>query len=101
MLTVEIDGIWCSKCRTLHPALYWHEKYDTYEMNRYERWVRNKEKRPALFKDAKYIDVLPIKDLEECNAGKCVICGTPTHFRRLSNKHYVCCNECKYADGYE
>ena len=101
MIDIEIDGIWCPECRKLHPTLFWHDKYDTYELNRYERWIMEKKKRPKLFENADYEDDLPVKDLEECDMGKCVICGALTHFRRLSNKHYVCCDECKYADGYQ
>ena len=101
MINIEIDGIWCPKCRDFHPVLYWHEKYDDYEMNRHKSWLETKKKHPLLFQDAEYVDTLPDLDLEECTVGLCVICKTPTHFRRISNGHYVCSNECKFADGFK
>lgn len=101
MINIEIDGIWCPNCRHFHPTLFWHEKYDSYKMDRYEHWLKNKEKRPLLFQNTEYEDTLPVLDLEECDIGLCVICKTPTHFKRLSNGHYVCSDECKFADGYK
>ena len=26
---------------------------------------------------------------------------TATHFKRISNGHYVCSDECKFSDGYQ
>ena len=37
MIKIEIDGIWCKKCQELHPTLFWHEKYNDYELNRKEK----------------------------------------------------------------
>ena len=99
MITCEIDGIWCPKCRELHPTLMWHEKYNDYELNRKERFEENKRKRPNLFKDAKYVDNLYIKELEEMKEqGNCIVCNDLTYFKDLKLGNYVCSDECKYKN---
>ena len=98
MINVQIDGIWCKKCQQIHPTLFWHEKYDNYELNRKVKWLENMKKH---FPNEKleYKDTLYIKDLEECNnIGSCIICGTKTHFKHTTTKNYICSDECKYKD---
>ena len=102
MIICEPDGIWCSKCKTLHPTLFWHEKYNDYELNRKENFEENKRKRPQLFKDASYIDYLPQKNLfENKEMGKCIICGELTYFQHTLTNNFVCSDECKYKDKEE
>ena len=85
MICIEPDGIWCKKCQKMHPTLFWHEKYNDYELSRKERWFES------------------IKGLkQEEQEGNCVICNTPTFFKTIETDNYVCCDECKYKElGYE
>ena len=99
MITCEIDGIWCPKCRKMHPTLFWHDKYKDYELNRKENFEENKKKRPLLFKNSEFIDNLSSKNLEQMQMeDNCIICGTKTFFKDITTQHYVCCDECKYED---
>ena len=38
MICCDSDGIWCPKCRQMHPSLYWHEAYTDYLLDRKEKW---------------------------------------------------------------
>lgn len=98
MITVVPDGIWCKECRTLHPTLFWHKKYNDYELDRKERWQKSVKKHFSGV-DAEYADNLHIKELlQEDTEGKCVVCGTKTYFKHTTTGNFVCCDECKYAD---
>ena len=44
MINCVLDGIWCPKCKTLHPTLYWHNKYNDYLLNRKEQFEEMKNK---------------------------------------------------------
>ena len=97
-IDVWIDGIWCRKCRDLHPTLYWHDKYDDYLLDRREQWEESKKKRPALYGDAEYVDDLPVHGLKQEDVrGPCAVCGCETYFKHLQMDKYVCSDECKYA----
>lgn len=99
MINCVLDGIWCPKCKTLHPTLYWHNKYNNYLLNRKEQFEEIKKQRPQLLKDAKYIDTLPSKNLEEEKIeGNCIICNSKTFFKSTLTNHYICSDECKYKD---
>lgn len=98
MINIEIDGIWCKKCQELHPTLFWHEKYNDYELNRKEKW-KEMMKKHFPNENVEYKDTLPIKNLEECKEqGSCIICNTLTYFKHTITNHYVCSDECKYKD---
>lgn len=100
MINCEIDGIWCPKCKELHPTLYWHQKYNDYLLNRREVFEENKKKRPKLFGDAEYTDSLFMKELEESSEmGKCVCCEGETFFKNTKTGNFVCSDECKYKDN--
>lgn len=98
MVNVIIDGIWCDKCKEMHPYLFYHEKFDDYELNRKEQWEKSINKHFSN-EHIEYVDTLPMKGLKEENTpGKCIICNTLTHFKNLETDHYVCSNECKIKD---
>ena len=98
-INVEIDLLPCNKCNKWHPTLYWHDKYDDYLLDRYEKWLESKKKRPKLFKGAVYVDSLPAKGLEERELqGNCCVCGHKTYFVSVRTKRYVCSDECRYID---
>ena len=97
MVTVKIDGIWCKKCRKNHPTLYWHKKYDEYELNRKERWEKV-ALRIHIDKET-YQDNLFVKGLVEvAEPGNCNICGCLTHFKTIETDNFVCGDECKYKE---
>lgn len=41
-VNIILDGCGCPKCKDFHPTVFWHKKYDEYELNRYRgsfcRW---------------------------------------------------------------
>ena len=90
MVNVEIDGVWCPKCKTFHPTLYWHEKYNDWLVNR-------KNKHPEICKRFKinthYLDGM---DVSECMSSKCVVCGDITNYTDKQTGDPVCSDECKY-----
>lgn len=98
-VNIILDGCWCPKCKDFHPTVFWHKKYDEYELDRYEQFLEMKRKRPQLMKDAVYTDHLPSKGLvEHSESKKCAICGTMTHFSSIKTGRYVCSDECKYKE---
>lgn len=98
-IDIELDLFPCDKCDEWHPTLHWHDKYDNYLLNRRERFEETKAKRPILFSDAEYHEVLPTLQLiEDKNQNNCCICGCVTHFINRITLHPVCSDECKYAD---
>ncbi len=98
MICIQPEDIWCKKCNKFHPTLMWHEKYNSYELDRKKQWENTIEKHFPMYKEsATFIDCLHIKGLKEDeNLGKCEICGSNTFFRELTTDKYVCCDECKY-----
>lgn len=90
MVDIQIDGVWCPKCKTLHQTLYWHEKYNDW-------LIRRKEKHPEICKrfgiNTYYLDDM---DVIECNTSKCVICGEETNYIDKQTGKPVCSDECKY-----
>lgn len=102
MITVEIDGYYCKTCQQWHSLLSRHEKFDSYLLNRKEKFEEAKKKRPMLFGDAEFVDTLPARKLEENNAQEpCAVCGDLTFFRNAITKHFVCSEKCRYADNGE
>lgn len=102
-IMVDIDGIWCKKCQKMHPTLMWHEKYNDYELDRYEKWKKMIDKHFPNLKDGdvypEFKDSLSVKGLKENNEkGVCIICKTPTYFKSLKTDEFVCCDECKYIN---
>lgn len=101
MVNIEIDGYYCKKCEEWHPELFWHEKYNDYEMNREERY-RKAIKR--FLKDGEleppFEDTLAIRGLEECSeSGECIICKYNTFFKSLRTGNFVCSKKCKFKDN--
>ena len=98
MINVKLDGIYCKECNTLHPTLFWHKKYNDYELNREENYHKMMIKHfPNI--EYTYKDNLYIKNLEETKElNECVICKTLTYFKHISTNNYVCSDECKYKD---
>lgn len=96
MINIEIDGIWCPKCREMHPSLFWHNKYNDYLKDRKERYYKNLER---FYKEKNLIpefeDNLERLGLCETVEGKCVICRSLTNFKSIETGNYICCNECK------
>lgn len=102
MVDIEIDGIYCPKCRELHPTLFWHDKYNEYLMpsicynNRRAAGARfgieySDEECQEAYR--KRLDLMQI-DLMEYN-GACVICSSTTRFIDIRTKKFVCSDECK------
>ena len=101
MVNIEIDGIYCSKCRGLHPTLYWHDKYDEYLTpcdcsKKYKAVVVRFgiEYNDEEFKKAyqKRLDSKQIKMMERVS--KCTICTSVTKFVDVNTGKYVCSDEC-------
>ena len=90
MIDIEIDGVWCPKCKTLHPTLYWHEKYDNW-------LVKRKEKHPEICQrfgiNTNYLDGMSVI---ESKGGKCVVCGCDTDYADKKTRVSVCSDECRY-----
>ena len=103
MICIEPDGIWCKKCQKMHPTLFWHDKYNDYELFRKEQWIKSMKSFIENVNEDDYIDSLPIKGLKEENIeGKCIICNSSTFFKTIKTNNYVCCDECKYKElGYD
>ena len=100
MVCIDIDGIWCNKCKKMHPTLMWHIPYNDYELNRKEKWELMKKHKPELFRKAEFVDSLYFKKLKENNIEeKCYICGNLTFFSNMITGHYVCSDKCKYIDN--
>lgn len=99
MVDIEIDGIWCKKCKTFHPTLMWHEKYDSYQLDDSKR-INDIKKRfseydPELSRER----ALKIKELKIMKEQRpCIICGDNTFFVNIKTNNYVCSDECKYCD---
>lgn len=105
-ISVEINGIFCPKCNTLHPTLFWHEKYDDYIaetkyieklINAHERFELTIGKDDAQRNFLGYLETLEIKKTKSTN--KCVNCSAKTSFKNKKTNNYVCSDECKYADN--
>ena len=105
-IDIEIDGIYCSKCKCLHPTLFWHEKQSGYLDK--EIWIENYQKTIYKFRNL-YDDVIDfnlaykqeliikklfLSDVE----GNCVICGCKTKFVHSKTNNFVCSDECKCID---
>ena len=90
MLDIQVDGIWCPKCKTLHPTLYWHDKYDD--------WLKNKKERhPSICeKFGINIDYLHGLSIVECETSNCIVCGAKTNYADEETGNPVCSDECKY-----
>ena len=105
MLCEKIDGIYCDKCKTMHPTLFWHELYDDYRkpLEEYIPYIKQMHERFAqmTITDAEaiehYNDLMRILKLERCDEkGKCEICGTLTHYKYTPANKYICSDKCKY-----
>lgn len=101
MVCVEIDGIYCPKCRDFHPTLYWHRKYNEYLMPSqcYKSHRAARARFGAKTSDeecqADYQQRLEWKKINYIeNAGTCVICSTTTNFMVVDRGEYICSDEC-------
>ncbi len=106
--SIEIDGIFCPKCNTLHPTLFWHEKYDDYidETKYIEKLIKaNKRFGSVVSKDdiqRDFIRYLKTLEIDKTKiSGECVICTAKTSFKNKKTNNYVCSDECRYADNEE
>jgi len=105
-IDIEIDGIYCPKCKCLHPTLFWHEKYCNYLDK--EKWIENHQKTIQKFRNLydgdidfnlAYKQELASKNLLLSNVeGNCVICGCKTIFVHSKTDNFVCSDECKCID---
>ena len=104
-VSIEIDGIYCPKCNTLHPTLFWHEKYDEYInqsdyihkiIKAYERFGETISNEDA-YKN--FTEYLLAKEIDKTKTeGRCVVCSAKTSFINKGTNHYVCSDECQYTD---
>lgn len=105
-IDIEIDGIYCPKCNTLHPTLMWHEKYDNY-LNK-SQWIKVHKKSLLRFQIETSDDqVIKLYTEHLSSMGllladhsdKCIICSSTTQFINTSSGHFICSDECKYEDN--
>lgn len=104
-VNIEIDGIYCPKCKQMHQTLYWHDKY-----NNYLNFALWKESYSTTIKrfgkcaswedvDIEYEKNLDIRDLKLSEKPKqCVICSDETSFISKITNNAVCSDECRYKD---
>ena len=103
MVDIEIDGIYCSRCNTLHPTLFWHKKYKEY-MNRHD-YYEERKKACERFRmecsdescEVEYQHHLALKKIKLVEQpGNCAVCGTLTNFIDVYTETYVCSDECAW-----
>ena len=101
MVNIEIDGIYCPKCKELHPTLFWHDKYNEYLMpsDCYEKHRAIGARFGITYSDEecqeeyqKRLDSMQIKLMEY--ERKCTICNAVTKFMTTNTNQYVCSDEC-------
>ncbi len=101
MVNIEIDGIYCPKCRELHPTLFWHHEYNEYLMPRhcYDElraagarfgYTYSDEECQEMYQ--KRLDFKQIKLMK--HAGECAICSAVTSFIAILTEQFVCSDEC-------
>ena len=104
MLNIEIDGFYCKECNDIHPTLYWHKIYDEYMKTKEEAIPYYKKVFARLGETVTDDDALFLyyKNMTICGLeyseknGKCVICGTRTHYMLIDTNKYICSDKCKY-----
>ena len=99
-ISIELDGFYCPDCNDFHPTLMWHERYDDYATRetRFADWQKNKEERPALFRDAVFQEsVAHLGVAEHDNPAPCIVCECQTHFADANTGGRICSAECKSA----
>ena len=115
MLNMIDDGVWCNKCKTFHPTLFWHEKYGEEKSQEgiISRLTRDAEERPGMFgfndnisadDKKKILDEiiktnLEHRDIIDANEGKCVVCGYLTSFISKKTGRHVCSDQCLYREN--
>lgn len=106
MITVDIDGVYCPKCKDLHPTLYWHKKYMDYltKSDSYESYRKAGARFGVVFTDEEcekeYLFHLKNRKIIcKDEAGNCTICGCQTNFMSSEKGQYICSDECHYALG--
>ena len=107
-ISIEIDGIYCPKCNTFHPTLFWHKKYDYYinQSDHIDRISKSYERFGATIsnEDAynNFVEYLMALEIDKTKTeGRCVVCSAKTSFINKRTNHYVCSDECKYTDNLE
>lgn len=101
MINIEMDGVYCPKCKTLHPKLFWHEKFNDYFMPfmEYERLktvftrfgveISDEECKQQYMERALAIGISFVECVEQC-----VLCNVTTNFIEVDSGHFVCSEEC-------
>ena len=105
-VSIEIDGIYCPQCKSLHPTLYWHEKFDDYlDEKKYIKKLADAYKKMGVIVSNKQIQTHFSQHLEmvgikrALNTNKCIVCNSTTQFKNIKTNNFVCSNECKYMDN--
>lgn len=101
MVNIEMDGIYCPKCRDLHPTLFWHDKYNDYLMPsicydkqrvacaRIGYTYSDEECRETYQKGLEFKQIKLMK-----HVGECVVCFAVTNFIDINTEQFVCSDEC-------
>lgn len=107
-IDIEIDGIYCPKCKQMHPTLYWHDKYDSY-LN-FSLWKETYSISLSRFGKAAIPEVV-VKEYENClrirdlqlseKRRQCIICSHETLFVNRETNNAVCSDECQYRDNMQ
>lgn len=102
MVNIEIDGIYCPKCRELHPTLFWHHKYNEYLMPSYcydvsrvavARFGYTCSDEECRERYQKRLDFKQIKLMK--HKGECSVCSAVTSFFDINMEQFVCSDECQ------
>lgn len=107
-VNVEIDGIYCPKCKQMHPTLYWHDKYDNYlDFTLWRESYSISLMRLGKVASQEVVDIeyeknLDIRDLKLSKKQmQCAICAGETFFISKRTSNAVCSDECRYKDKNE
>lgn len=107
-IDIILDGIYCPRCRDLHPTLFWHNKYEDYiETKSEETWIAEQIQRAKRFgfecseetaREMYLADKQSSPIYRAKESGKCQMCFESTHFVHKATGNYICSDECRYAD---
>lgn len=115
MLNMIDDGVWCDKCKTFHPTLFWHKKYREEKSKEgiIRKLMRDAEERPGMFGfndntsadekkntlDEIINNNLAQRKIDDAEEDKCVICGYLTSFTSKKTGRHVCSDQCLYREN--
>lgn len=106
VINVEIDGVYCKKCNTMHTNLFWHDKYNELfieniwsdqHINALKRFGIVCTKHRAKMEYSYTLCVKGIREVSKYN--DCMVCGEKTRFKNILTDHFICSDECRYADS--